>query len=82
MFKKNKEKFRNKKAFKVFDFFVGVCIFSYALYQMMIDGYSATRVLVMLCGIAWMGVSYANRNSAIDNKFKGKISGTDNAKGE
>jgi len=78
---KNKEKFRNTKAFKIFDFFVGVCIFSYALYQMMIDGYSATRVFVMLCGIAWMGVSYANRNSAIDNKFKGKISGADSAKG-
>jgi hypothetical protein len=79
---KNKEKLRNTKAFKVFDFFVGVFIFSYAIYQMIFDGYSATRVFVMLCGIAWMGVSYANRNSAIDNKFKGKISGHDAAKGE
>jgi hypothetical protein len=75
-------KLRDTKAFKVFDFFVGVCIFSYALYQMMIDGYSATRVFVMLCGIAWMGVSYVNRNSAIDNKFKGRISGADSAKGD
>lgn len=82
MLKKSKESFRNTKTFKIFDFFVGVCIFSYAIYQMMIDGYSATRVFVLLCGIAWMGVSYANRNSAIDNKLKINTSGAGNAKGD
>ena len=80
MLKKNS--FRNSVAFKIFDFFVGVCIFSYAFYQMIVDGYSATRVLVMLCGIAWMGVSYANRHSAIDNSLKGKISGAGASNGE
>lgn len=82
MLKKNKDGFRNSSLFKIFDFLVGVCIFSYALYQMIVDGYSATRVLVMLCGIAWMGVSYANRHSAIDNGLKGRISGVRSSDGE